>query len=176
VDVNCIVNEKGAYALEATARFGYDAIEALVEGLKEDPIGLFFETAMGIKKEMDITSDSMIAVRLTVPPYPLEDVKQKDWGDPITGISLDNIHHLFLCNVFADESDNKFKVAPADGVVLKATARGVPKGGDYTTMARERVYKTLSNIKCSNNQYRLDIGKRVNGDMEKLVAWGWVQK
>jgi phosphoribosylamine--glycine ligase len=175
VDVNCIVNADGAFALEATARFGYDAIEGLIEGLKESPLDLFFETAMGTKKEMDITEDSMIAVRLTVPPYPAEDVEQIDWGDPITGINVDNIKHLFLCNVYADHEDNKFKVAKADGVVLKATAHGGKKGTDYTSFARDRVYRTLGNIKCSNNQYRLDIGKRVNGDMAKLIGWGWVQ-
>lgn len=174
VDVNCIVNEKGAYALEATARFGYDAIEALVEGLKESPLDLFFETAMGTKKEMAITEDSMIAVRLSVPPYPLEDVKQPDWGDPIGGVNVDNINHIFLCNVFADHEDSLFKVAPADGLVLKVTARGRKQGGDYTGEARERVYRTLGNITCSNKQYRLDIGKRVNGDMAKLIGWGWL--
>ncbi len=175
VDINCIVNEKGAYALEATARFGYDAIEALAEGLREPLLDLFFETAMGTKKEMDLTQDSMIAVRLSVPPYPLEDVKQKDWGDPIGGVGVDNINHIFLCNVYADHEDNMFKVAPADGLVLKATARGRKLGEDYVREARERVYRTLENISCSNKQYRLDIGKRVNGDMKKLVDWGWVQ-
>jgi phosphoribosylamine--glycine ligase len=175
VDVNCIVNETGAYALEATARFGYDAIEALVEGLKEPFIDVLFETAVGTKKSMDLTEDAMIAVRLSVPPYPAEDVKQKDWGDPIIGINLDNIKHLFLCNVFADHADNLFKVAPADGLVLKATAHGGKKGADYTSFARDRVYRTLDNIKCSNKQYRLDIGKRVNGDLAKLISWGWVQ-
>jgi phosphoribosylamine--glycine ligase len=175
VDVNCIVNEQGAFALEATARFGYDAIEALVEGLKEPFLDLLFETSMGTKKTMNITEDAMIAVRLSVPPYPAEDVKQKDWGDPIVGINVDNISHLFLCNVFADHEDNTFKVAPADGLVLKATAHGGKKGGDYTSFARDRVYRTLDNIKCSNKQYRLDIGKRVNGDLAKLVSWGWMQ-
>jgi phosphoribosylamine--glycine ligase len=91
VDINCIVNEKGAFALEATARFGYDAIEALIEGLREPALDLFFECATGTKKEMDITGDSMIAVRLTVPPYPAEDVPQKEWGDPISGIGTEII-------------------------------------------------------------------------------------
>ena len=175
VDVNCIVNESGAFALEATARFGYDAIEALVEGLREPFFDLLFETAMGTKKEMDVTSDSMIAVRLTVPPYPMEKAPEPEWGDPIGGITVDNINHLFLCSVYADQSDGKFKVAPPDGIVLKATAHGGKVGSDYTKFCRDRVYRTLDNIKVSNKQYRLDIGKRVNGDMAKLIAWGWLQ-
>jgi phosphoribosylamine--glycine ligase len=175
VDVNCIVNERCAFALEATARFGYDAIEALLEGLKEPAIDLFFETAQGVKKEMSITEDAMIAVRMCVPPYPDEEHPQKDFGDPIFGITKESIKHLFLCNVYADEKDNLFKVADADGLVLKATARGGKSGTDYTTFARDRVYRTLENIRCSNKMYRLDIGKRVNGDMKKLVDWGWVQ-
>jgi phosphoribosylamine-glycine ligase len=117
----------------------------------------------------------MIAVRLSVPPYPEEDVKQKDWGDPIFGITKESIKHIFLCNVFADPEDNFFKVADADGVVLKATAHGARSGNDYVKFARDRVYRTLDNIKCSNKMYRLDIGQRVNGDMQKLIDWGWVQ-
>ena len=35
VDINTIVDEHRVYALEITARLGYDAIEALMEGLKE---------------------------------------------------------------------------------------------------------------------------------------------
>lgn len=173
VDVNCIVNESGAYALEATARFGYDAIEALLEGLRGNAADFFFEVAKGRLGEMDITSESMICVRLTVPPYPIEDVKQKEWGEPILGINDQNIRHLFLCNVFIE--DNLFKVADADGLVLKATARGAKKDNDYVRTARDRAYRTLENIRLGGKQYRLDVGKRVNEDMKQLAAWGWVQ-
>lgn len=175
VDINCIVNETGAYALEATARLGYDAIEGLLEGVRLNA-GEFFRTiAEGGAERLDITPDAMIVVRLTVPPYPLEDVPQAEWGEPILGINENNINHLWLCNVFVDRADMLFKTAPADGLVLKASARGEIKAGDYTSQCRDRVYRTLGNIRLGSKQYRLDIGRRVNGDMAKLVEWGWVQ-
>ena len=174
VDVNCIVNEKGAFALEATCRFGYDAIEAFTEGLQEPLADFLFHVAVGTAEEMKITSDPMIAVRLVVSPYPMEDVKQKDWGQPILGLNKENLKHLFLCNVFLDGKDGMCKVAPADGVVLKATARGRRKGPDLTTEARDRVYRTLENVRIPGKMYRTDIGKRVNGDWKQLEEWGWV--
>ena len=175
VDVNCIVNEKGAYALEATARFGYDAIEALLEGLRGN-VGIFLhDVARGGMVKMDLTEDTMICVRLTVPPYPLEDVKQMEWGEPILGINENNINHLWLCNVFVGKEDKFFRVADADGVVLKATARGQKKGADFTSQARDRVYRTLENVRLGGKQYRLDIGRRVNADVKQLIEWGWLE-
>jgi phosphoribosylamine-glycine ligase len=51
-DINCIVNESGAYALEATSRMGYDAVEALIEGLEEEAGTFLFDVASGTKKTM----------------------------------------------------------------------------------------------------------------------------
>lgn len=176
IDVNCIVNESGAFALEATCRFGYDAIEAFLEGLSMSAGSFFSEVAGGRITEMALTKEPMIAVRLSVPPYPIEDVPQTEWGEPILGINENNINHLFLCNVFIDPGDKLFKVAPADGVVLKATAVGGRRGDDPLGEARRRVYRTLDNIRLGSKQYRLDIGSRVKKDVEQLVSWGWIQK
>jgi len=169
VDVNCIVNEGGAFALEATARFGYDAIEALMEGVRLSVGEFLREIATGTMTKMEFIpgANYSIAVRLTVPPYPLEDVPQTEWGEPILGINEHNIEHLWLCNVFI--KDNLFRVAPADGLVLKATARG-----ETVKEARGRVYRTLDNIKLGGKQYRLDIGERVPDDIRQLEAWGWL--
>lgn len=169
VDVNCIVNERGAFALEATARLGYDAIEGLMESVRLGVGEFFAEVAQGKMTEMALVPGGKygIAVRLTVPPYPLEDVPQKEWGEPILGINENNIGHLWLCNVYVES--NLFRVAKADGLVLKATARG-----DTVDKARERVYRTLNNIKLGGKQYRLDIGRRVGDDIKQLEAWGWL--
>lgn len=168
IDINCIVNERGAYALEATARLGYDAIEALMESVRLGVGEFFREIATGQMTKMEFVphANFSICVRLAVPPYPV-DTPQTEWGEPILGINENNIEHLWLCGVYV--KDNLFRVAQGDGVVLKATARG-----ESVDQARSRVYRTLDNIKLGGKFYRLDIGKRASEDIKKLEQWGWL--
>lgn len=167
VDINCIVNGEDLYALEFTARLGYDAIEALLEGIKESVTDLFFETAMGVKKEIDITKDYMIAVRVSVAPWPHSEPDKEDKGMPIIGLVEDNLKHIFLTDVYKDGVD--YKYAAGDGVILKATARG-----RSIEEARSRVYRTIGNIMIQDAQFRNDIGLRAVQDIKKLKEWGWL--
>ena len=174
IDINCIVSESNLYALEFTARLGYDAIEALMEGLKEPVTDLFFETAVGVKKEMDITSDYMIAVRVSVPPWPHAEPEAKEKGLPIVGINEHNLKHLYLTDVYRDTTEpegmrEEYKYAASDGVVLKVTARGRD-----ITEARHRAYRTINNLSIQDMQYRSDIGIRAIQDIKTLSKWGWL--
>jgi phosphoribosylamine---glycine ligase len=178
-DINCIVNESGAYALEATSRMGFDAIEAFAEGL-EEPLGDFlFDVATGTKREMALTGDTMIAVRLSIPPWPIRAPNKTDAGAPVGGIDEDTLHHLFLCDM--EKHNGSYVTAGCDGVLLKATAVGsirparlAAHNPDYTYEARRRVYRLLDKISVSNKQYRVDIGTRVNDDIAQLKKWGWL--
>jgi phosphoribosylamine--glycine ligase len=171
LDVNCIVNAKGAFALEATARLGYDAIEALLEGVRGGVGDFFQEIALGRMEKMEISPDYLIGVRLTVPPYPTEAPGLKGvWGEPILGVNENNISHLWLCDVCLNKEDKFFKTGGADGLTLVATARG-----EDVAMARRRVYRTLDNIRVGDKQYRRDIGLRVEGDIKQLEEWGWLK-
>lgn len=182
-DINTIVNENGAHALEVTSRMGYDAVEALAEGLDE-PFGDFlFDIAMGTKREMALTADTMIAVRLSIPPWPMRRPDRDSINTPVLGIDDDTLLHLFLTDLAKD--GGHYVTAGGDGVLLKATAIGAvtpPKPinngkrtrPDYTYEARRRVYRLLDKIKVSNKQYRTDIGARVNGDIAQLKEWSWL--
>src|SRR3990172_9537182 len=161
VDVICIVTEKEAYSLEITARFGYDAIEALMEGLNEPVANLLFDTATGTKKAMDVTMDFMAAVRLSVPPWPHAKPAQDVKGKPILGLNEQNMKHIYLTDAYKEGKD--YFWAGGDGVVLKATARGVS-----VREATRRVYRTLTNVNVLDKQYRLDIGDRVERDLGQL--------
>lgn len=176
LDINCIVREDGAYALEATSRMGYDAVEALAEGLNE-PLGQFlFSVASGQDRKVRLTNDTMIAVRLSIPPWPVRKPDASSHGEPIEGIDDDTLPHLFLTDIYKD--DDGYKTAAGDGVLLKATAIGrARKNGDfidYTYEARRRVYRTLDKLHVSGKQYRTDIGERVNSEVKKLKDWGWL--
>lgn len=168
IDINCIVTKDAAYALEFTSRLGYDAIEALLEGLQEPIADLFFETATGAKKEMALGKDPTIAVRLTKAPWPMDKPDPIDKGMPILGITDENIKHIWFNDIYKDK-DGCYLYAAGDGVICKATAHGrtVPDAVD-------RVYRTVNAIKYPDKQYRGDIGKRVPGDVQQLKAWGWL--
>jgi len=169
VDINCIIDGDSIYALEFTARLGYDAIEALAEGMqgKETLTDLFFETASGIKKEIAITKDYMIAVRLSVPPWPHADPDKGDKGMPIIGLIEDNMKHIFLTDVYKVGED--YLYAAGDGVIMKVTARG-----RTIQEARSRVYRTIDNLTIQDVQYRNDIGVRAEQGIKKLKQWGWL--
>lgn len=168
VDINTIVDEHRVYALEITARLGYDAIEALMEGLKEPVTDLFFETAIGVKKSMNLTTDYMIAVRLSVPPWPHGEPDNEAVGMPIIGINEFNIKHLYLTDAYRDEGED-YLYAGGDGAILKVTARGRD-----IQEARNRVYRTIDNLTIQDVQYRSDIGLRAIKDIKQLKEWGWL--
>jgi phosphoribosylamine--glycine ligase len=183
-DINTIVNEDGAYALEATSRMGYDAVEALLEGL-EEPTGEFLlRVADGTARDMPLTADTMVAVRLSIPHWPVRHPNSDDFGEPITGINDQSLKHLWLNDIYRD-GDDEYKTAGADGLLLKATAIGRVERGkrspdgrtykpDYTYEARRRVYRTLDRIGIAHKQYRIDIGERVNNEVAQLKKWGWL--
>lgn len=166
-DINCIVNESGAYALEATGRMGYDAVEALAEGL-EEPLGdLLFETASGSLRTMPMASGYNIAVRTSVPPWPFRKPDHSEAGEPVLGIDEKTLPHLFLTDVYR-EGDRYF-CAAGDNIILKATARSTD-----LRLGQKKVYRLLEKIITNGLQYRNDIGDRVPGAIDSLRGWGWL--
>lgn len=177
-DVNCIVTPEKAYALEATSRMGYDAVEALAEGL-EEPLGtMLWDVARGANRDLKLTDQTMIAVRLSIPPWPVRKPERDDEPEPIDGIDDSTLPHLFLTDV--RKNGKGYETAGGDGVLLKATAIGSIRTGtertpDLTYEARRRVYRLLDRIDVSGKQYRNDIGARVNGEVAQLKTWGWLK-
>jgi len=165
LDVNCVVSKDKAHFLEFTARMGYDAVEALITGLRE-PIGTFlFEVATGVKKEMDLTKDYMMAVRLVSPPYPFSGKAQA--GVPVEGLVQENQKYVFPCAL--QKTKEGWQTTGSDGVVAKITAIG-----KTVDQAQGRCLRTLGNIKGLDLFYRDDIGERVDRDMKQLKEWGWI--
>lgn len=165
LDINCIVNQDTAYFLEFTCRMGYDAVEALMTGLKEPVGALLFETATGVKKEMALTKDYMISVRLAQPPYPFH--FQDGAEAPLEGIIPENRKFIYLCGV-KKVKDNLLTTG-SDGVVAKVTA-----SGRSIQEARSRVKRTLNNIKGIDLFWRHDVGARAEKDIDQLKQWGWL--
>src|SRR4030043_752050 len=69
-DINCIVNGRGIYPLEITARFGYPTISIQMEGINE-PMGEFLlNFAKGNDFELKTKKGFQVGVVLAVPPFP----------------------------------------------------------------------------------------------------------
>jgi len=157
LDLNSIVNEDGLFGLEFTARFGYDAVQALLELYRGSLTGLLFSIATGSSPEEELTGDCSIAVRLSIPPYPHSDDAVK--GIPILGVEDEK--HIWFGD--AMKREGKYVSAGADGCVCSVTARG-----ENVRECRRRAYRTVSNLIIPQVQYRRDIGTRFTEDFALL--------
>lgn len=168
IDVNCIVNEKDAFFLEFTPRFGYDAIQAFIELM---PGGLFqflWQCATG--EQPILRDDYGIAVRLSMPPFPSrdEDLLALTKGMQVLDVPKAARSHVLLADVM--KHDGKEVLAGVDGVVGCCTARS----SDAREL-RRRVYRTIRNCVIHPDvQYREDIGLKVEEQIGKLKQWGWL--
>ena len=140
-------------------------IDALAEGSKADFTDLLFETAAGILKENRMTSDVIISVRLSCPPWPYSSAPNLNKGPIIEGIDENNLPHLHMYGVLKDEEG--YWVSLGTGNVLNVTARGRD-----IREAQRRVYRTLSNLQLPEKQYRLDIGNNAEKDLRSWTQRG----
>lgn len=167
IDVNCLVTKDKAYALEFTCRFGYDAIDALMHGLKQ-PLGeLLFGVATGTAKDMWLQGfDYLMALRVSHFPYPTK-VKDKGYTDgPVLGIP-ELGKDIYLSCIY--KKGEEYLCSGADGTLCKVVAHG----RDVRETQR-RCYDKVKKLQCMDIQYRTDVGSRVEKDMARLRQWGWI--
>lgn len=168
IDLNSIVTKDKLYGLEFTMRFGYDALQALLEIYKGSITQLLHSIAVGSRDFGEFTSDCGIAVRLSIPPYPHTDSpKEVLKGVPILGVTPANEKHIWWGD--ARKGEEHFESAGVGGDVLTVVARG-----RHVDECIRRVYRTANNLVIPQVQYRTDIGKRVVADEKQLIRWGYL--
>lgn len=165
LDLNCIVKEDKLYGLEFTARFGYDALQALLTLYRGSLSKLFFDIAEGKRPEEDFFLETSIAVRLSIPPYPSDG---KPEHLPIIGVSPLNEKHIWFGDVHLTQG-KKLECSGFDGMLGCVTAKG-----KNVRECQRRAYRTIHSLTIPQLQYRTDIGERVNKDLARLKDWGWV--
>jgi len=162
LDINAIWTPEGPYALEFTARFGYDAIQASSR-LIALPFGEFLAGLEGMSAIPTIEGYA-VAVRVSIPPYPHE-------GDvpdvPVGGIGEDNRDEVYLSDV--QNTPEGFLCAGADGYVLSVAANS-----QRLSQAISRAYQVIDGLIIPNMQYRLDVGERVAA--ERPVIERYIKK
>ena len=170
LDVNCIVDQEKAYFLEFTPRFGYDAIQALSELLKEPLFDFLYNIATRQGKEVSYYKEYGIAVRLSVQPYP-----SKQDCDELKGLQFLQVpdeakKHFWFSDVMLNKEQDEV-CAGVDGVLGCGTARG-----ETVRECKRRVYRTIKNIVLHQDvQYRRDIGEDVEQKISRLKEQGWLE-
>jgi len=169
-DINCIVNGRGIYPLEFTARFGYPTISTQVEGIIE-PMGEFLlKLARGEDFEIKTKRGFQIGVVLAVPPYPF-------FSEEIFSVYKGS--SILFKNEAAMEGINWGDVKMTDGVLKLAGSSGyaliVTGSGITVEDARRQAYNRIKNIRLHDMFFRVDIGTRWFQDSDKLQSWGYIQ-
>ena len=168
VDLNTIVSSKDEqpYGLEFTARFGYNALYALMELIEGDAGKVIADIAQGKAKTIPVKSGFGTAVRISIPPYPTETgdpalnraIYRRTAGIPV-GVDFNEPGYIPLD--VSKEGDTYYTMG-TDNVVLEATGWGYTIEG-----AGNAAYMRAKNVRLPNKQYRTDMiwdaQRRFNG-------------
>jgi phosphoribosylamine---glycine ligase len=180
IEINCIVNENGAFPLEATARFGSPIIHLQSE-IHISPWGEFLKSiAEGKSYNLKWKKGYGIVVVVTVPtsqPFPF--TKQERYISP-KGINIyfdkslkeKDFRHIHFEDVSMKKVGGKRQLYISDdrGYVLYVTSIG-----KTVEEARKKAYALLKKIYIPKMFYRNDIGlKFINEDEKKLRKWGYL--
>lgn len=168
LDLNAIHTKSGRfYGLEFTPRFGYDASPTLFYGIVNTGTGEFLEQiARGHLGNIDLEEGFAGAVRVTIPPYPCEEHEANE-NVPIRGIDDKTLQRsTFLYNVKMDD-DNNLCSAGAWGIICSFIGRG-----GTPARALSQPLKWCEQIRVKNKQYRTDLAKCFEQDLETLSEAG----
>jgi phosphoribosylamine--glycine ligase len=174
VDINCIVNEKGVFPLEWTARFGFPALQ-LQRVLSTSPFTEFlYKVARGEECDFEYTEGYGVIVLVAVPPFPYSTPLGVDslkdtlitYKEPLTSEEQSRIHFE---DVYRD-TDGNMCISSENGFVMHVSG----KGGDIGT-ARSQAYSLIQKITIPKMFYRTDIGLSFAKKNQGLLKqWGWI--
>ncbi|MEK7461710.1 MAG: hypothetical protein AAB586_01425 [Patescibacteria group bacterium] len=174
-ELNCMVNESGAYILEATSRFGSPIVHLQTE-IHESPWGKFLlALAKGENYDLKWKKGYGMVLCLTTPPFPYPK-KSKDNYSYGINIHLENINNADMTHIHFEEvsarMDNSKQLYISDnrGYILYVT--GI---GSSVIEAQKKIYELTSKIIIPKVIYRNDIGSSFANKNEQLLRkWGYL--
>lgn len=176
MDVNCIVNEAGAFPLEPTPRFGSPAVHLHSE-LHESPWAPFLKAvADGQDYKLKWKKGFGIVLMIASGPMPyatkIRGVSSKGlqiYFDHVTDEEFEHIHFEEVSLRHTDEGD-QYYVSDSRGFIMYVTSVA-----DTVEAAREKVYSIAKKIDIPKSFYRNDIGLSfIERDAQLLRQWGYI--
>lgn len=173
--LNCIVNERGAFILEATPRFGSPILH-LQQQIHRSPWGEFLlALAKGDSYKLEWNPGYGIVVLVAVPPFPYvaKEVNRSSYGltFDLGGISRAQLSQVAFEEVARREEDkNQLYIADQYGYVayVSAVARTIPR-------AQQAAYGIISKLNIPRMFYRHDIGSQfLKQDRKILKDFGYL--
>lgn len=179
-EINCMVNEQGAFPLEATSRFGYPAVQLQTE-FHCSPWGDFLNAvARGEDYRLEYRTGYGIVVLIALPPFPFYQCVEREC--PVQhGLKIhfreapdvEELRHYHPEEVTVQRDGQGreiWRTCSGAGYIMHVSALGAT-----VEEAREQVYRRINNIVIPKMFYRTDIGVRfLERDRELLERWGWM--
>ena len=176
-EINCIANEKGVFAIEATTRFGTPIIHLQQEIHISSWADFMLAIAKGEDFELKYNKGYGIVILLAVPPFPYtKGVSRTEHAYENIAIYFDNLteeekSHLHFEDVTYGKEDRTYRIAGQDGYVGYIT--GI---GETVEEARAKVCSIAEKVIIPKVMYRNDIGlKFIQENQAKLKKFGYLE-
>jgi phosphoribosylamine--glycine ligase len=175
-EINCIVNEKGAYPLEVTARMGTPIVHLHSE-LHISPWGEFLSAiANGEKYDLKYKKGFGIVNLLATPPFPYGKKHSKEtlyginiYFDRLSDKELESLHFEGVSLRVGKDKGQHF-ISTDEGYIVYTTAVA-----DSVEKARQASLNLIKKIVVPKAFYRNDIGKDFEKQLPKLEKLGYIK-
>lgn len=174
-DINCIVNELGAFPLEATSRPGSPIVHLQTELNLSPWSEIILNIAKGKPFDLKYKKGFGIVIVVAIPPFPYTK-KINDHSQIGTHIYfLENMTkedqgHVHFEEVSLHKKGNHHYISDNRGYVLYVTGQG-----ETVEEAQKMAYGIIKKIHIPKMMYRNDIGQRfIDESRQKLKDWGYI--
>jgi phosphoribosylamine--glycine ligase len=175
-EMNCIVNEKGAYPLEATARMGTPIVHLHSE-LHTSPWGeLLYAVASGEKYNLKYKKGFGIVNLIATPPFPYGKKHSKEtlyginiYLDRLNSNDLGSLHFEGV-SMRVGKDQGQYFISTDEGYIAYTTAVA-----GTVEDARQRSIGIINKIVIPKAFYRNDIGKDFEKQLPTLKKWGYIK-
>lgn len=177
--IGAIIDQKGkAWPCEFTARCGYPAWFLQMASHRGDPAKWMLDLLNG-KDSLRVSYDVSIGVVMAQPMYPYnKSPPELAEGNPIAGITPENADNLHFCSVMRGRGPEMRGGKIAMGQIYQTSGEYVMVAtalGKTITLARDKVYDTVKDVRFPNKMFRQDIGCKVGVCLSQLHGFGYVE-
>ena len=172
ININTIINERGIWPLEFTCRFGYPGFAILGPLQKISWGSLLAGMVHRTIERFDVEEGYSTGIVMTTPPFPYT---RKQVDEPV-GLPI------LFDGVLSSEDRRHIhhgEVGMADDVLVTSGLYGwtsvITGVGPTVARSRAAAYERISRMIVPRGRYRLDIGERTQGQLERLSAMGLVE-